>query len=265
MNPLRIYEYLETARAKVFDAVRPLSAEQYGRAFPIGLGSLARTLTHIMICEFAYVERIQGRDLKPYATWPIQDEKPPAFAVLESAWRDQANATREALAAVPDWSKEIEYRVSPESSSAKLPMIITATCGDLATQMVMHEIHHRAQALFMLRQLGTKVVGGIDYNAMMYQRRGADGRDIGDHTAIEGKHVTLNIERMRSTCLACGHGADPDSQTHDVVPGSDRPSCGKRFAHVTSVYGDALRETVMKMRPDLKYVSWPATTTKPTD
>lgn len=170
MNALRTYDYLAKARATLLDKVRPLSPEQYNREFPIGLNTLARTLTHIMICEYAYVERLRGRALPPYSQWPIQDEKPPPLATLEAAWREQERATRETLAAVRDWAKELEYRVTPEVSNIDKPMIITATYGDIATQMALHEVHHRAQAMFMLRQLGA-AVQDIDYNTLMYKRR----------------------------------------------------------------------------------------------
>jgi uncharacterized damage-inducible protein DinB len=172
MNPLKTYDYLTKARAKLFDGVRPLSPEQYRREFPIGLGSLARTLTHIMICEHAYVERICGRALPPYDQWPIQDEHPPPFEDLESAWREQSRTTRDALAAVRDWSQEIEYLVSPEIANVPRPMFVTATYGDIATQIALHEVHHRAQAMFMLRQLGV-TLQDLDYNTLMYQRRDA--------------------------------------------------------------------------------------------
>jgi len=172
MNPLKIYDYLTQARARLFDGVRPLSPEQYTREFPIGLGSLARTLTHVMICEYAYVERIRGRALPPYNQWPIQDEHPPPFGELESAWRDQAAATRDALAVVRDWSQELEYTVTPEVSNVTRPMNVRATYGDIATQIALHEVHHRAQAMFMLRQLGV-ALQDLDYNTLMYQRREA--------------------------------------------------------------------------------------------
>ena len=92
--------------------------------------------------------------LPPYDQWPIQDEHPPPLAQLEPAWDQQARITRDALAAVRDWSHEVEYRVTPEVSHVKKPLIVTATYGDIAMQMVLHEVHHRAQAMNMLRQLG---------------------------------------------------------------------------------------------------------------
>jgi len=46
---------------------------------------------------------------------------------------------------------------------------MTATAGDIATQLVLHEVHHRAQAMAMLRHLG-RPVQDIDYNDLMYER-----------------------------------------------------------------------------------------------
>jgi len=168
MEPLKIYDYLTLSRQRIFQWVRPLSAEQYAREYPIGLGTLARTLTHIMICEWAYVQRIQGRDLPPYETWPIQDEQPPPFTTLEPAWIDQASQTRAALVAVRDWGSELEYRVTRNDRTS----IVTASPADIFTQLALHEVHHRAQAMNMLRHLGT-TAEDIDFNTLMYKRRDA--------------------------------------------------------------------------------------------
>lgn len=166
MNPLRIYDYLVLSRARIFDWVRQRSAEEYARPFPIGLGSLGRTLTHIMICEYAYVLRIEGREVPPYEQFPFQDETPPPFDVLEPAWNEQAARTKAVISAVRDWAKELEYRVTRDGRT----LLITATAGDIFTQLAFHEIHHRAQAMNMLRQLGVQAED-IDYNALMFKRR----------------------------------------------------------------------------------------------
>jgi len=47
-----------------------------------------------------------------------------------------------------------------------------ASAGDIATQLILHEMHHRAQVMNMLTRLGASV-GDIDFNLMMYQRREA--------------------------------------------------------------------------------------------
>ena len=47
---------------------------------------------------------------------------------------------------------------------------VSATKGDIFTQLVTHEVHHRAQALNILRQLGVKLED-VGYSATMYTRR----------------------------------------------------------------------------------------------
>ena len=167
MEPLKIYDYLVLARAQIFNWVRPLSADEHARQFPIGLGSLSRTLTHIMICEFAYVLRIEEREVPPYEQFEYQDEIPPPFATLEPAWMEQAGRTRAVLESVRDWSKEFDYR--PMWNDRQ---IVTASAADIFTQMALHEVHHRAQAMNMLRQLSVKLED-IDFNALMLKRREA--------------------------------------------------------------------------------------------
>ena len=170
MDPVHTYDYLVRARARVFDWVRPLDAEAYARAFPIGLGTLARTLTHILSSEWYYMARMQERPVPPYDQWPIRDEEPPPFAALEAAWTDQARHTRAALAKDRAWTTEIEYRVEAENG----PAIVTATPAEIFTQLAFHEVHHRAQAMAILRELGV-AIEGLDFNTMTYRRRPASG------------------------------------------------------------------------------------------
>jgi uncharacterized damage-inducible protein DinB len=166
MEPLKTYDYLVLARERIFGWVRRLSAEQYTREFPIGLGSLARILTHVMICEYAYALRIEEKPVPPYEHFPFQDEAPPPFAALEARWKEQANITKSVLASVRDWNKVIEY----STMFSDPPQIITATLADQFAQLAFHEVHHRAQAMNILRQLGVQLED-IDYNALMTKRR----------------------------------------------------------------------------------------------
>ena len=148
---------------------RPLSAEQHAREFPIGRGTLARTLTHMVISEWYYVQRMNQRPVPPYEQWPIREESPPAFAGLESAWNEQAERTRAALRAARDWSAEFEYQVTSDDGR---PEVVTASASDIFTQLVLHEVHHRAQAMNILRHLGV-TAEDIDFNTLMYKRRPA--------------------------------------------------------------------------------------------
>lgn len=172
MEPMRLYDYLASSRSFVLDRVRPLTAEQYGQTFAIGLGSLARTLTHIMSCEWYYVERMMRQETPAYPHWPICDEKPPAFAVLEAAWAGQVVRTRAAIEAINledgaggGWKRAIEYVVDSDDGRRRR---VRTVVEDIFTQLVLHEVHHRSQAMNMLRQLGVEAPD-IDFNTMNYR------------------------------------------------------------------------------------------------
>ncbi|MBX3375809.1 MAG: DinB family protein [Phycisphaeraceae bacterium] len=169
MEPMRTYHYLCRARSQVFDWVRPLDCEKWTREFPIGLGTLGRTLTHICICEWYYIARMKGEVVPPYAQWPIHDEAPPPFSELEPVWLRQAEATKAVLAATQDWPCPVTYAVTTDAGQR---LDVSASKQDIFTQLVLHEVHHRAQAMNMLRQLGV-ALRDIDYNELMYSRRPA--------------------------------------------------------------------------------------------
>lgn len=169
MEPRTTYEYLTRARARLLDWARPLSAEQHARAFEIGRGTLASTLTHILISEWYYIRRIRRDDVPAYEQWPIKDEHPPAFAAIESAWADQASLTRETIAAVRDWNERLDYPITNDDGRRE---IVSPTLDDVFTQLVLHEVHHRSHAMNILRRLGVPAMD-LDYNTLMYPRRPA--------------------------------------------------------------------------------------------
>ena len=95
-----------------------------------------------------------------------REEHPPAFAELERLWAEQADRTRETVATMPDWQGEVRYSAT-DDETGKVRHISTNPT-DIFTQLVLHEVHHRAQVLNILRQLGVKTED-IDYNLLMYQ------------------------------------------------------------------------------------------------
>ncbi len=168
VDPLRLYGYLEKARGLVLDRVRGLSDAEYRRAFPIGPGSVAKTLTHTMISEWYYVQRMLGREVPAYDSWPVREDNPPPVDELVRLWGEQASASREGLASVPDWEAPLSYRVTTDEGKR---LTVTATPADQFVQLVQHEVHHRAQVANMLRQLGRESLGDLDYNWLMFERR----------------------------------------------------------------------------------------------
>lgn len=166
MDPAHLYRYLASARTRVFGWVRPLAAAQYTREFPIGPGSLAAILNHTLVAEWYYVLRMLEREVPPIEELVARSKNLPAFPELEAAWEAQAADTRAAIVATADWDASISYTVT-DDETGKLRSI-TATPTDIFTQLVLHEVHHRAQVLNILRHLGVKTED-IGYNMLMYQ------------------------------------------------------------------------------------------------
>lgn len=174
MEPLKIYDYLLLSRQRVLKAVGALSPDEYHRRFKFGLKSIAATLTHIMISEWYYIERMLERPVPPYDRWPIKYEDPPEFAVIDKLWREQARNVRAAIEAERDWTRRITWLSFPDDTRGNKRFHISATAGDFFTQLVLHEVHHRAQIMTMLRELGRPLEQDLDYNALMFERVEAD-------------------------------------------------------------------------------------------
>jgi uncharacterized damage-inducible protein DinB len=167
VNFNKAYDYLYDARAKLFDWIRPLSQEQYTQQFPIGLRTLRATMLEIAAGEWSYGRRIEGHvDPAPdRSEWPISEQRLPTFADLERAWGPQAAKTRAILSGVTDWDTPFEYR----SKRGEEIMRFMGSRADIAMQMCFHEVHHRAQAMAMLRQLGVNAQN-LDYSVIKIRR-----------------------------------------------------------------------------------------------
>jgi uncharacterized damage-inducible protein DinB len=162
MRLARAYEGLTAARKRLFDWVRPLSQDQYTKAFPFGMGSIRATLIETAGAEYGYCKRLRGEAAPPRDQRPINETKMPTFADLEAVWTEQAKATHALLASITDWDRVIE---APARIGDRR-MRVSGTLGDFATQLLFHEVHHRAQVMAMLRQLGVKAEN-LDYGSFM--------------------------------------------------------------------------------------------------
>ena len=165
MNPVRIYEVLTQARRRLFDWIRPLSQEEYTREFSFGRRTLRATMTEIAGTELYLSMRLREERLPPWEDWPISEDRQPTFSALEATWATQATKTRATLAAVTDWSRSVTTQVIRPHKI----LVLTATKADITTQLLLHEVHHRSQAMAMLRQLGIEAQD-LDHISFVQQR-----------------------------------------------------------------------------------------------
>lgn len=170
MQPHMLYDYLCTARARLFDWIRPLSKEQYEREFPYGLKTIHATLLHTAGAEFLYGKRVQGQPAT-IADVPFRPEKITTFAVVETEWEKLAKETRAWLEAIKDWDTQIEWRTRIPAQDPNAPTIrFRSTKGGVASQLLFHEVHHRSQVMSMLRQLGI-AAQNLDYSVLKFERQ----------------------------------------------------------------------------------------------
>ncbi|HEV2438637.1 MAG TPA: DinB family protein [bacterium] len=163
----RVFDYLAGARKRLLGWVCDLHAERpavYAQAFPFGLGSIRATLLHVAAAEWAYVERLAGRDL-PLSDAPFTVERLPELNPFARAWDKQAAATGAALRALGDPARPVEFI----SRAGPAPMLARATAGEIVLHMALHEVHHRAQVMAMLRQCGVRAEN-IDYSFLAFTR-----------------------------------------------------------------------------------------------
>jgi len=166
-TPIAFYGYLVVARRKLLDWVRTLTLEQYTREFPFGKKTVRDTLVEIPFAEWNYGTRLVGeslppsRDQHPFGRFYTTD-----FAALEPAWEELADRTRRIFRDEKDWSRMLEWRTTTTGT----PAMVRTTAAGVAIQMMTHEIHHRAQVMAMLRQLGI-AAQNLDYSILIFERR----------------------------------------------------------------------------------------------
>ncbi len=156
------FDYLVIARRTLLDWIAGQPAEVYARMFPFGLGSIRATLLHVADIEWGYVHRLTGRDYTR-ADSPFTPERYPTVAPFAAAWEAQRPATRRALAEIVDPDRTIEY----VSRNFSPPRPMRTTAAGIAWQMLSHEVHHRAQAMAMLRLAGVPAQD-LDYRRLMW-------------------------------------------------------------------------------------------------
>lgn len=104
-------------------------------------------------------------------SYPISATRQPRFEDLEAVWEPQMHETRVTLERITDWGRPVTCEIRwPDRT-----ITLTATKSAIVTQLLLHDLHHRAQAMAMLRQLGVPAQD-LDYIGFVQERhvRGLD-------------------------------------------------------------------------------------------
>lgn len=166
MDPTRTFDYLTRARAKLLDQLRTLTDAQYRQEFPFGMRRLSATLPHMLNAEWSYAHRIATGQRPDRSLAPIPYDTEPPFATIDAAWPAQSERTRAAINASIDtkqWNTIHETRTPIDGRT----MIVRAPASEIFMQLLCHEVHHRSQAMSMLRALGHPVQD-LDYSLLNF-------------------------------------------------------------------------------------------------
>jgi uncharacterized damage-inducible protein DinB len=142
-NPLDILlSHDRWATQKILEACAGLTEEQFQRRFEIGPGSLHDTTTHVLGAMRRWGDMLAGREQRQRLEGP---RRAPAelLGLLGEISADFAASAR-------------RHPVEEIVSGARDGKTYTFTRGTVITHVVTHGMHHRAQCLNMLRQLGVK-------------------------------------------------------------------------------------------------------------
>jgi uncharacterized damage-inducible protein DinB len=145
-DPLQILlSHDRWATTQILDACGGLTADQFHRQFDIGPGSLHDTLTHVVGVTRVWTETLADTEPRPRLEADGQRRTPGQLrSVLDEAWREfSAEARRRPLG---------EMVVRRTRDGKTLHMTRAAVLAHVTT----HGMHHRAQCLNMLHQLGVK-------------------------------------------------------------------------------------------------------------
>ncbi|MFG0245079.1 MAG: DinB family protein [Phycisphaerales bacterium JB052] len=130
------------ANAKLYDACEPLSHDQFTQSFPMGCGSLRNNLVHNLSATRGWTDVLNESPARDRLT---ED----AYTLIQiRAMHDEICDAFEAAALKRPFDTVINRQRGDDS--------YTFTVGGIIAHVTTHAMHHRAQCLNMLRQLGVK-------------------------------------------------------------------------------------------------------------
>jgi uncharacterized damage-inducible protein DinB len=130
------------ANRQILEACRPLSIEQFHRKFEMGPGSLHDTMTHVFEAMLIWTEMLAGRERPTFEKKTRTVDE--LFALQESSSKAFAAQARAKGVAEP-------MTATRQGKSWVFPR------GGVVTHVMTHGMHHRAQALNMLRHVGAQL------------------------------------------------------------------------------------------------------------
>ncbi|MGE0760902.1 MAG: DinB family protein [Vicinamibacterales bacterium] len=141
-----------------------LSDEQLDRQFDIGHRSIRATLQHIIFNMEAW-SALMARVEVPRSTAPNHEQSMPHFSKRLDRAADRLAEVAKAVSARSAWDERwLDVLDQPP---------VEKTYGGAIAHVITHSMHHRAQLLYMLRQLGVSDLPEGDVLSWEHQRESA--------------------------------------------------------------------------------------------
>ncbi len=135
------------ARDRQLQACTALSEEQFARPLGGSFPSLRETLAHLLLAEWLWLERWEGRS--PKALPSVQDF--PTLTIITERWREVEREMRRYLAGLNEEALATTATyVSTRGNSWAYPR------WRMILHLLHHQTYHRGQVTNMLRQLGVQ-------------------------------------------------------------------------------------------------------------
>ena len=145
-----LFIHNDWARQRLMAAATPLADEALDRPFDMGLGSLRETIRHLWSAEQWWLDRWEGsRSNRPTGRLSMAD--------LHDRFRATARLRDEFLDGLGEAG--VSQRVSFTTDAGESQ---TYPLGDMMLHVCNHGVHHRAQAVNMVRHLGAGALD-LDY------------------------------------------------------------------------------------------------------
>lgn len=128
------------ANTLMYESCKALTDEQFRQEFKMGCGSLQNNLVHNLSAMQAWTDVLNESELRPR----LEENRYSAAELIQL--QDRISPEFEAAALKGNFDDEL----TPERNGQQYRF----TRGGILTHVMTHSMHHRAQCLNMLRQLG---------------------------------------------------------------------------------------------------------------
>lgn len=159
----RLHQHRAWANRKLCAAAATLTDEQLHRPFDIGRGSLWATLIHLYAAEYAWLEALGGKAEVPLpadGAFANLEELQVAWTALDRRWDRYLGDLTPA---------RLDLSVHKRSTAAGL--IFATPASDVLLHVATHAQYTAAQAVNMLRRLGTSPTALPDLQLVTMSRQ----------------------------------------------------------------------------------------------